>query len=242
MMLGSSPLARGLQQSPLDRQPRRRIIPARAGFTSAFDPVNDPGEDHPRSRGVYVSAAAQVGSVGGSSPLARGLRACPARIRGSRWIIPARAGFTAAVAGRRLCAEDHPRSRGVYSAHAARSDRRRGSSPLARGLLYPYTRPFPFYRIIPARAGFTTRMASRQAGRKDHPRSRGVYGRFWINKDGMYGSSPLARGLLFVTACIDLKAMDHPRSRGVYPVAGISVPSRRGSSPLARGLPRRFPT
>ena len=98
----------------------------------------------------------------------------------------------------------------------------------------------------------------RPGGRKDHPRSRGVYPRSLSAPAPRRGSSPLARGLpaLATTACapwgiIPARAgftraravsgvciRDHPRSRGVYiehiPVAGHTG----GSSPLARGLLR----
>ena len=97
--IGSSPLARGL---PLHRdraENRRRIIPARAGFT-VFDvvPVLDV-EDHPRSRGVYQTLSASAADARGSSPLARGLRAAGEDDRAETRIIPARAGFT----GRGVC-------------------------------------------------------------------------------------------------------------------------------------------
>ena len=72
--LGSSPLARGLHQSPEDRCWRRGIIPARAGFTRTSLVVVVDLADHPRSRGVYrVYAPDDLGVT---------------------WIIPARAGFT----------------------------------------------------------------------------------------------------------------------------------------------------
>ena len=51
---GSSPLARGLRVSRRMRMGRAGIIPARAGFTSRTGPVDRPGGDHPRSRGVYA--------------------------------------------------------------------------------------------------------------------------------------------------------------------------------------------
>ena len=50
---GSSPLARGLRVSPARGRRRRRIIPARAGFTHGAVPDGPGGADHPRSRGVY---------------------------------------------------------------------------------------------------------------------------------------------------------------------------------------------
>ena len=52
---GSSPLARGLPRLLHWSRLTRRIIPARAGFTSP--PISSPRmiRDHPRSRGVYFS-------------------------------------------------------------------------------------------------------------------------------------------------------------------------------------------
>ena len=92
---GSSPLARGLLGPLSQRLLETRIIPARAGFTPAGSWRPVAGRDHPRSRGVYISAVPPGPISMGSSPLARGLR-------GPCWgflpvlgIIPARAGFTA---------------------------------------------------------------------------------------------------------------------------------------------------
>ena len=50
---GSSPLARGLHDGTPDDDRSRRIIPARAGFTSSTGRSAPPTWDHPRSRGVY---------------------------------------------------------------------------------------------------------------------------------------------------------------------------------------------
>ena len=50
-----------------------------------------------------------------------------------------------------------------------------GSSPLARGLLYLTRYDALYDRIIPARAGFTTRRVCSGSEWRDHPRSRGVY-------------------------------------------------------------------
>ena len=172
---GSSPLARGLHPRLVGTRIRIRIIPARAGFTSPPTTSATPSSDHPRSRGVYGSAAGRCGRIRGSSPLARGLRARPHAPRRPRGIIPARAGFTprGRAAGQRP--EDHPRSRGVYARPMRANRSRAGSSPLARGL--PETGPerVPDVRIIPARAGFT------------HPEK--------IIETTAVGSSPLARGL-----------------------------------------------
>ena len=172
-------------------------------------------------------------------------------------IIPARAGFTGRRPRSGGARRDHPRSRGVYMAPHARDEQSAGLSPLARGLLHRSglapTKP----GIIPARAGFTRSHAAWEAARRDHPRSRGVYQRAAVGPPLVWGSSPLARGLLerratsapqlriiparagftrWAKSCL-ITIRDHPRSRGVYgdeEGAGCRV---RGSSPLARGLP-----
>ena len=131
---GSSPLARGLRLP----RPRGRvaagIIPARAGFTRRGQSGWESRPDHPRSRGVYSGTRRPMPSVGGSSPLARGLQRTAPRSGGPPGIIPARAGFTADGLSCAPRCRDHPRSRGVYSDFASARLRRTGSSPLARGL------------------------------------------------------------------------------------------------------------
>ena len=111
---GSSPLARGLPPVPGHAGQRRRIIPARAGFTHVPACTSATVRDHPRSRGVYPRAAGSSAASTGSSPLARGLHTTVRYCFVTFGIIPARAGFTSrrrwAAGGR----PDHPRSRGVY--------------------------------------------------------------------------------------------------------------------------------
>ena len=173
---GSSPLARGLRETPPRRRCLRRIIPARAGFT--FGEVGD---------GL---------SLLGSSPLARGLPLRRRRLPGHQGIIPARAGFTPRRPSARQPRPDHPRSRGVYVGVDHPHDAGEGSSPLARGLQHPRPLGRVQHGIIPARAGFTstTCLGATLAG--DHPRSRGVYRRPSARLRTTRGSSPLARGLL----------------------------------------------
>ena len=132
---GSSPLARGLRGLHSPHHRGRRIIPARAGFTLTCAMNAHSPRDHPRSRGVYGSAAPPVNRSPGSSPLARGLLPTRPLCGGRPRIIPARAGFTGLVA--------------VAAASAL------GSSPLARGLRLLGEREADGRGIIPARAGFT---------------------------------------------------------------------------------------
>ena len=152
---GSSPLARGLPAGRCPSSTRRRIIPARAGFTSTPSPSSSTARDHPRSRGVYVGRRRMGAHHRGSSPLARGLRADGSKANGRWRIIPARAGFTATFPAATGEPRDHPRSRGVYRFSRLNIGDGSGSSPLARGLLRIHRMALSGIRIIPARAGFT---------------------------------------------------------------------------------------
>ena len=131
-----------------------------------------------------------------------------------------------------------------------------GSSPLARGLLLGTDAPDGCDGIIPARAGFTLGLPPRRRGRRDHPRSHGVYQWDEFLLICSLGSSPLARGLhgrahrrLRHPRIIPARAgftcpaspaprssQDHPRSRGVYGAIHYFIDDYQGSSPLARGL------
>ena len=172
---GSSPLARGLPDHVHEAHRVPGIIPARAGFTTRVSSTGRRDLDHPRSRGVYAVQVTRLTPTKGSSPLARGLPDAGERTEAVRGIIPARAGFTDRFGGRRLREPDHPRSRGVYSCGRLGFRMRRGSSPLARGLLGLGDDRRHRGGIIPARAGFTTLQTTPHSRKRDHPRSRGVY-------------------------------------------------------------------
>ena len=153
--MGSSPLARGLRRGGRRQRSCMRIIPARAGFTLPGRHHRAVPSDHPRSRGVYRTAALRAGLRPGSSPLARGLPRL-LHVGGDRpGIIPARAGFTRHDMRSPHPAADHPRSRGVYDGCGHSGVPSGGSSPLARGLRVPKAAAILVLRIIPARAGFT---------------------------------------------------------------------------------------
>ena len=154
---------------------------------------------------------------------------------------------------------DHPRSRGVYTGYVVAQGSGTGSSPLARGLLSCEPGLRCLGGIIPARAGFTRRELTAGRPEWDHPRSRGVYAHKKIIIPGLEGSSPLARGLLWIMLpgsyggriiparagftwggrMVCSASQDHPRSRGVYPSCSWSSSIWTGSSPLARGLLHR---
>ena len=140
-----------------------------------------------------------------------------------------------------------------------------GSSPLARGLLGVGGLRLLSWRIIPARAGFTSPAWRPAEASRDHPRSRGVYHVLHAVRYPTRGSSPLARGLPELDRCgfegqgiiparagftwlfpiVSCRRWDHPRSRGVYfkTLSGIVVfariiPARAGFTlrPVASAL------
>ena len=257
MVVGSSPLARGLLQPEQLLARGSGIIPARAGFTSSGPRRPRSAGDHPRSRGVYLREALAAEISEGSSPLARGLRGLRTRALDVHRIIPARAGFTRVLRRSAPWRPDHPRSRGVYSSPRLTPEVSSGSSPLARGLLAVVDGAQDRRGIIPARAGFTLQVNPFPCLFPDHPRSRGVYAASAVRAARSSGSSPLARGLqpprrtvVRERRIIPARAgfthhrarernrtADHPRSRGVYPGIQRCRGHAAGSSPLARGLP-----
>ena len=191
-----------------------RIIPARAGFTEGFDFAQWMAGDHPRSRGVYPNQTRPFCWFPGSSPLARGLLSRRLSSGDLCRIIPARAGFTAVTRSTGMPLKDHPRSRGVYAAPSVPKGGRPGSSPLARGLLWPADARERADRIIPARAGFTRLDLQHGLALGDHPRSRGVYTPRPLMRRSSLGSSPLARGLHLAIGVIP--TVGHP-TRGRSP-------------------------
>ena len=193
---GSSPLARGLHVKQAWCTAQLGIIPARAGFTRRGLILRVGGEDHPRSRGVYSTLSYEYHEKVGSSPLARGLLVVLLLCGSACRIIPARAGFTTSFIRPGKTVVDHPRSRGVYLPFSPGDSSTPGSSPLARGLLYGGQKMDFEARIIPARAGVTYDLLSKFSAGTDHPRSRGVYAKLFLNSLYGKGSSPLARGLL----------------------------------------------
>ncbi len=257
-LAGSSPLARGLPVLVAESGGCVRIIPARAGFTGPFRRAEEWRPDHPRSRGVYGHLVLAGHQHLGSSPLARGLHdRVDQHVRVPR-IIPARAGFTDRTAAPAMMSADHPRSRGVYGLNPGPEGGGPGSSPLARGLHRVSQCMMAPFRIIPARAGFTSVTSFRWLFRTDHPRSRGVYFPCQGRPCAGSGSSPLARGLRLdpldvrprhgiiparagftgTVSYLMTRHGDHPRSRGVYGAVAQAAMIRQGSSPLARGLLR----
>ena len=171
-----------------------RLIPARAGKTSPWNPSNTRVSAHPRSRGENASRGAMRSLIGGSSPLARGkLKSVSI---GTKWhgLIPARAGKTPPHRPTGPRSSAHPRSRGENYGDEGDPENRRGSSPLARGKPQDACPGGRGLRLIPARAGKTFWKASASSFSGAHPRSRGENCLTSHSARPAQGSSPLARG------------------------------------------------
>ena len=252
---GSSPLARGTLTCRVMRISCRRLIPARAGNTSAPVTPNLSFSAHPRSRGEHASLHRRISTLVGSSPLARGTPHQPPIPAWLRRLIPARAGNTRRTTVILALTAAHPRSRGEHSVTERLPLSCVGSSPLARGTLQPGHQTAQRQRLIPARAGNTENVYVVETKDSAHPRSRGEHARLFTASCVASGSSPLARGTrclggreAFGQRLIPARAGNthivqsppgggtaHPRSRGEHEANGGSKPAAVGSSPLARG-------
>ncbi len=198
LLSGSSPLARGTQPRPCRSLNRSRFIPARAGNTRTVAIVPCSLPVHPRSRGEHAGRFDHLGRWIGSSPLARGTRERRPFPALDIRFIPARAGNTSIPARTRSLIAVHPRSRGEHVFLARSGAMGLGSSPLARGT--PRGKRFlgAGRRFIPARAGNTALLMGAWVSPAVHPRSRGEHSGMVSARDMDAGSSPLARGTLFL--------------------------------------------
>ena len=175
IVVGSSPLSRGIHFRWWTTSRRSRIIPALAGNTLAPCRTALRVKDHPRSRGEYASEMSAMPRRSGSSPLSRGIQSWCRTGSGSVRIIPALAGNTHVSLPASPMRSDHPRSRGEYLPDRGVVLQEEGSSPLSRGILYPISRAIASTGIIPALAGNTPQLCK------------------YSHDDS--GSSPLSRGI-----------------------------------------------
>ncbi len=114
MLAGSSPLARGTLMQIAFAHKRGRFIPAGAGNTRSAGWRDHPPAVHPRWRGEHGMTATITGSLGGSSPLARGTpQQYQAAVLPFRFI-PAGAGNTPSNPANMATSPVHPRWRGEH--------------------------------------------------------------------------------------------------------------------------------
>ena len=238
IVVGSSPLSRGIHFRWWTTSRRSRIIPALAGNTLAPCRTALRVKDHPRSRGEYASEMSAMPRRSGSSPLSRGIQSWCRTGSGSVRIIPALAGNTHVSLPASPMRSDHPRSRGEYLPDRGVVLQEEGSSPLSRGIRGVLVLVAGAGGIIPALAGNTWPTCTTSPVCGDHPRSRGEYYTPFPEQLLQLGSSPLSRGILPNCANTHTMILDHPRSRGEYPDRVAGAEPHRGSSPLSRGILR----
>ena len=258
--LGSSPRVRGKRYWKGRPSRHRRIIPARAGQTVTGVSIRSPPPDHPRACGANCTRTVSHASRTGSSPRVRGKLPTFAYRAFHRRIIPARAGQTSRTQGHRRSAPDHPRACGANSIRGSKVQLPAGSSPRVRGKPATGRGQFEPHRIIPARAGQTSRSNGRLWRASDHPRACGANAALIMKTAYRGGSSPRVRGKLVVDELLVVRVRiiparagqtdghgiepwsrsDHPRACGANSLASFLLLSFDGSSPRVRGKPGRL--
>ena len=193
--------------------------------------------------------------MAGSSPRVRGKRPLMSTTFAKARIIPARAGQTPSLCATASTRTDHPRACGANLSTVASIGVSPGSSPRVRGKRKEGTSIMASCRIIPARAGQTSRRPASAGCRSDHPRACGANGCALCEIFPMVGSSPRVRGKRMdtlagrqpvriiparagQTATSNLTAngaSDHPRACGANRGLAISSRTLSGSSPRVRG-------
>ena len=153
--VGSSPHTRGAQFRRSRISTSCGIIPAYAGSTQKCGEGHTLRADHPRIRGEHDLYHSQAQHRRGSSPHTRGALLSADLHVVERGIIPAYAGSTLSLRGRRWGGSDHPRIRGEHRCPHATASATRGSSPHTRGALAGKLPGGRLRRIIPAYAGST---------------------------------------------------------------------------------------
>ena len=171
---GSPPHARGRRQRWIQLEHVRRITPACAGKTFAFQVEGTHGGDHPRMRGEDRLVEGEKRAGDGSPPHARGRLCEVARVWFSGRITPACAGKTLRSVISDWILPDHPRMRGEDGRITCRATSVSGSPPHARGRLFP--------------------RHTWEPDREDHPRMRGEDATTPTAKHSPSGSPPHARG------------------------------------------------
>ena len=196
LQCGSSPRVRGKRLRKAIRSAIRRIIPARAGQTSAGLDGADVPPDHPRACGANHECRPLMVLPVGSSPRVRGKLAGLTRGFPRLRIIPARAGQTDSKRRASPTPSDHPRACGANSRSVSELSTSTGSSPRVRGKHRVQEPRHGQSRIIPARAGQTVVTISLPVSKPDHPRACGANALFGKRRVRLRGSSPRVRGKL----------------------------------------------
>ena len=154
---GSSPRGRGKLRRCTGRARRLRLIPARAGKTPSALGSPQPPPAHPRAGGENVAAWTEQDRADGSSPRGRGKPTISVFWVPLYGLIPARAGKTYPRNSGHRRSRAHPRAGGENKLAMNVSHSSQGSSPRGRGKPRPRGWGKSPFRLIPARAGKTSR-------------------------------------------------------------------------------------
>ena len=193
---GSSPRVRGKRWRRPWGPRIRGLIPACAGKTVRRWWWRSRCGAHPRACGENESTQNCVPCLKGSSPRVRGKPALDGGARAPSGLIPARAGKTPPTTAGTLRRPAHPRACGENLTGPIGVALGAGSSPRVRGKrMLPCMRP-RCSRLIPARAGKTSRASRAGRRRRAHPRACGENGGDDGVLIGIDGSSPRVRGKL----------------------------------------------
>ena len=211
---GTSPRARGKRAPKEFPEEPGRNIPACAGKTFPRQSFFAFDTEHPRVRGENMGSLVAWPALTGTSPRARGKQVDSLERYGYPRNIPACAGKT--PLGRRPMdsVTEHPRVRGENTRFALRAQRVKGTSPRARGKLRVDRGLWGCIRNIPACAGKTLDTPSRESYAKEHPRVRGENNFTTQAADDPQGTSPRARGKLWVPDAPATKSRNIPACAG----------------------------
>ena len=154
---GSSPRGRGKRVAPPTPTVSPGLIPARAGKTSSLYGSRSAASAHPRAGGENTFGARIAATAAGSSPRGRGKPSISVFWVPLYGLIPARAGKTYPRNSGHRRSRAHPRAGGENKLAMNVSYSSQGSSPRGRGKPRPRGWGKSPFRLIPARAGKTSR-------------------------------------------------------------------------------------
>ena len=219
---GSSPRVRGKRGGRRHGPCPSRLIPARAGKTSAHSRLAGASRAHPRACGENMTTQILAPSTRGSSPRVRGKPSLwRVRVRFRR-LIPARAGKTLQCTTPVVRTAAHPRACGENRRGGGGVRISAGSSPRVRGKRRHQQVRGHAAGLIPARAGKTVLLRPNRSGSGAHPRACGENSQDFDHTHAQTGSSPRVRG-----KPARRRSRDHPRRL---------IPARAGKTYQA-GLP-----
>ena len=112
---------------------------------------------------------------------------------------------------------------------------RPGSSPRGRGKLEPLDDNRDRCRLIPARAGKTSRTSMSSCSAPAHPRAGGENWNHSTTTETAAGSSPRGRGKPVMSTTDSAVTVAHPRAGGENAIRATVRKSQDGSSPRGRG-------